>query len=177
MEKQLLQEMIDEGLSIRRISDKVGKSPSTVRHWLVKHRLKTCPSRKYAVGVWGKKPSAVNCVICGCSDPENFYKSCGGSWCKDCHNKICIERNRQRKRDAVEYKGGKCEVCGYNKCIGSLEFHHIDPSQKDPKWATMKNRPLENIKCELDKCQLVCRNCHGEIHWGEVTNRRDLEVS
>ena len=69
------------------------------------------------------------------------------------------------KAMAVEYKGGKCEKCGYDKCIGALEFHHLDPSQKDfgiggkrqtAAWGT--------IKQEVDKCILVCANCHREIH-------------
>lgn len=68
---------------------------------------------------------------------------------------------------AVEYKGGKCEVCGYDKCLRALAFHHRDPSKKDfalsritISWARMKK--------ELDKCSLVCANCHSEIHDGLI---------
>lgn len=75
------------------------------------------------------------------------------------------ESRKQIKIWAVEYKGGKCEKCGYNKCLEALEFHHIDPSQKD---FILSDRNLilswQEIKKELDKCILVCANCHREIH-------------
>jgi predicted DNA-binding protein YlxM (UPF0122 family) len=75
------------------------------------------------------------------------------------------KRRRKIKQMAVEYKGGKCVKCGYNKYIGALEFHHLDPTVKD---FTISNsghcRSWEKVKDELDKCILVCSNCHAEIH-------------
>jgi len=69
------------------------------------------------------------------------------------------------KQKAVEYKGGKCQCCGYNKYIGSLAFHHLDPKQKDFSIARRgASKAWETVKKELDKCILVCQNCHGEIH-------------
>lgn len=68
---------------------------------------------------------------------------------------------------ALEYKGGKCQCCGYNKCNEALEFHHID---KDKKDFIISSRDIptdwDKIKPELDKCILVCSNCHREIHAG-----------
>ena len=66
---------------------------------------------------------------------------------------------------AVEYKGGCCEKCGYKKYIGALEFHHLDPNEKDFGIADKGFiRSWDKIKKELDKCILVCSNCHKEIH-------------
>lgn len=66
---------------------------------------------------------------------------------------------------AVEYKGGKCNSCNYNKCIAALEFHHIDPEQKDFGIGNKGfTKSWDKIKTELDKCILVCANCHREIH-------------
>lgn len=74
------------------------------------------------------------------------------------------ESRRKRKRKLVEYKGGKCERCGYDKdCLRSYEFHHIDPKKKDFTVAA-KSLGFEKLKKEVDKCMLVCRNCHAEIH-------------
>ena len=75
-------------------------------------------------------------------------------------------QNRQIiKRWALEYKGFSCEICGYNKCSDALEFHHEDPAQKE---FSLSDRNLildwQQIKKELDKCHLVCANCHREIH-------------
>ena len=67
------------------------------------------------------------------------------------------------KQKLVEYKGGGCKICGYNKCIAALQFHHRDPSQKDfGISATTKSFDL--MKLEVDKCDLLCSNCHAEEH-------------
>ena len=69
-------------------------------------------------------------------------------------------RNKLR---LIEYKGGKCEICGYNKCLAALTFHHRDPSKKEFSIST-KNRTLERNKEEVDKCILLCCRCHAEEH-------------
>ena len=76
------------------------------------------------------------------------------------------ERRRKNKDMAIEYKGGKCEKCGYNKCNGALEFHHLNPEEKDFSISTSgTTKSFERIKKEIDKCILVCANCHREIHY------------
>lgn len=70
------------------------------------------------------------------------------------------------KEELVRYKGGKCEICGYNKCLGALDFHHLDPNQKDFNISNSKiYKNLDILKEEVDKCILVCANCHREIHY------------
>lgn len=68
------------------------------------------------------------------------------------------------KLKAIEYKGGKCEICGYDKCVRSLDFHHINPKEKEFGIGSGVCKSWKKIKIELDKCMLVCKNCHGEIH-------------
>lgn len=76
-----------------------------------------------------------------------------------------IRRRKKIKLMAVEYKGGKCELCGYSKDISALEFHHTDPSQKDFNVGYKGNtRSWIKVRQEIDKCILVCANCHREIH-------------
>lgn len=70
---------------------------------------------------------------------------------------------QKTKLKAVEYKGGKCIVCGYNKSIRALQFHHLDPSQKD-FGISGSTKSFEKLKSELDKCVLLCSNCHAEVH-------------
>ena len=85
--------------------------------------------------------------------------------CRKCLKKVNgVDRWRRNKKVAVAYKGGKCEMCGYDKCMGALDFHHRDPATKDPQWRKLRCRHPDNIKEELDKCTLVCKNCHAEIH-------------
>lgn len=99
---------------------------------------------------------------------DNFYKKKDGkihTYCKSCLNTETVNRQRKVKQDAVNYKGGKCQKCGYGKYIGALHFHHIDPDTKDIKWKNFKLRKFnEAFKLELNKCILLCANCHAEIH-------------
>lgn len=60
----------------------------------------------------------------------------------------------------------KCQVCGYDKCISALEFHHLDPSQKDRTIASMRNYSETNLRKEINKCILLCSNHHREVHAG-----------
>ena len=100
---------------------------------------------------------------------EDFYNRRGklgtSGYCKTCSNQQSIERQRKFKIDCVEYKGGCCSLCGYKKYVGALEFHHEDPSKKDFTIANQRKTTFDDrIKKELDKCVLVCANCHREIH-------------
>lgn len=72
-------------------------------------------------------------------------------------------RNRNKIK-GIEYKGGKCSICGYDKCNSALDFHHLDQTKKDFTISSNMNRAWSKIKIELDKCILVCANCHREIH-------------
>jgi hypothetical protein len=75
-----------------------------------------------------------------------------------------IQRWINRKHKAIDYKGGKCIRCGYNKYYGALDFHHRDPSEKEANWNKIRLWSWDKVLQELDKCDLVCRNCHAEIH-------------
>lgn len=78
-------------------------------------------------------------------------------------------RRKKLKNMSVAYKGGKCIVCGYARLSGALELHHLDPSKKDFGLSVRGlTRSWEKIKGELDKCVLLCANCHREIHGGLI---------
>lgn len=84
--------------------------------------------------------------------------------CKKCNIEHVSNRRRKLKLKAVEYKGGKCEKCGYDKCIDALEFHHLDPNEKEFGIGSGSTKSWDKLKVEVDKCELVCSNCHKEIH-------------
>ena len=78
-----------------------------------------------------------------------------------------VKRRRYKIKDqAVQYKGGCCQICGYSKHSGALEFHHTDPAAKDFQIAVKANISWDKIQKELDKCVLLCANCHREVHAG-----------
>lgn len=117
-------------------------------------------------------PGAVQAQYClRCSvelTEQNCYKKPQSStfqpYCKTCFNARSHERQKQIKRLCVEYKGGRCSRCGYDRCLQALEFHHIGSESKEREISGMKSRSFERLKPELDKCILVCANCHREIH-------------
>lgn len=74
-----------------------------------------------------------------------------------------INYKKRKKIELVNYKGGKCEKCGYNKCFEALEFHHKDPKQKDFNISS-NSYSFKKMKEEVDKCNLLCSNCHREEH-------------
>jgi hypothetical protein len=99
--------------------------------------------------------------------------------CKKLHNlkliqptKLCDGCLNKRPASAyksvmVEYFGGKCQVCGYSKCNRSLEFHHVNPGDKEfsiCQQILKKGTTSEMIYRELLKCVMLCTNCHSEYH-------------
>ena len=81
--------------------------------------------------------------------------------------KAVISARQKLKQMAIEYKGGKCIICGYSRCANALDFHHLDPTEKDFSIGG-KTIAWEKLKAELDKCVLVCANCHREIGAGLI---------
>jgi hypothetical protein len=81
--------------------------------------------------------------------------------------KAVVKRRKKLKQLVIEYKGGKCVLCGYNKYAGSFDLHHNEDSKKEfGLSARGLTRSWEKIKKETDKCVLVCANCHRELHGG-----------
>ena len=86
------------------------------------------------------------------------------------YRELVNKRKLKNKQRAITILGGKCSVptCGYNKCIDALEFHHINPKEKDTDVCKILGREWsEKIEEEIGKCKLLCSNCHKEHHWNE----------
>lgn len=77
---------------------------------------------------------------------------------------------RKTKEKSVQSLGGKCQICEYNKCIYALEFHHLDQSKKDFTLSSTSQgkQSWNKIKVELEKCILLCANCHREVHYNNL---------
>lgn len=111
------------------------------------------------------------CLICGKEFRPNVATRL---YCFDCvpigldGGEAQKRKKRVIKQFLVDYKGGKCERCGYDKSLAALQFHHLDPSQKDFELAHINLNSsiytMDEIKKELDKCILLCANCHAEEH-------------
>lgn len=104
---------------------------------------------------------------------EFVINSAGRKRCKKCRIDAVNKKRQNNKKILVEYKGGKCEICGYNKCIDALEFHHINPEEKEFGISDGNIKSIERLKCEADKCMLVCANCHKELH--HMMNEKEVD--
>lgn len=101
---------------------------------------------------------------------ESISNGVGKKRCKRCRSEAVARRRRKVKELLVEYKGGKCERCGYDKCIRALDFHHKDRDEKSFGLSSKGHTfSLSRGKTEVDKCELLCANCHRETHDVEVT--------
>lgn len=92
---------------------------------------------------------------------------------KEKHNQACVLRQRrlkqERKLALVERLGGCCSECRYDKCLWALEFHHVDPTTKSflINGTRLANKRMDELVQEVDKCILLCANCHRERHFAE----------
>lgn len=110
------------------------------------------------------------CLIC-CNKFEIIKQGYTREYCFECLPSYGMNPAQRRvllrqvfKKKAVELKGGQCEICGYNKCIASLQFHHKDKLTKESNPSDYKHSNWLKFKEEIDKCMLICANCHMELH-------------
>lgn len=102
---------------------------------------------------------------------SEFYnksdRKSGSSHCKECFNKYCVQRWINKKKTAIESKGGNCVDCGLTleeSHYSVFEFHHLDPKLKDYDWTKLRLRSEQRIQLELARCILLCANCHRIRH-------------
>ena len=89
--------------------------------------------------------------------------------CVKCRCEKVKQRRRNIKQILVQEHGGKCKVCGYNKCVQALEFHHVNPADKSFGISAKGNTiAIDRVRKEADKCILLCSNCHVEVENGIV---------
>jgi 5-methylcytosine-specific restriction endonuclease McrA len=100
-------------------------------------------------------------------ETEFTIEGAGYYRCKRCRMEAVVKRRRKVKAILVAEAGGRCVICGYDRYLGALEFHHVDPASK--RLAISWNgvtQSLEAVRAEARKCVLLCSNCHGEVEAG-----------
>ena len=114
------------------------------------------------------------CLLCGAEFIPNHYTR---KYCFTCIPQgltpadVLRRKKRLIKAKLIEYKGGKCQECGYNKCQGALQFHHRNPLEKEFNLSHININEttfsMDKLYAEVDKCDLLCANCHFEKHYKE----------
>ena len=170
-------DLIKKGLKIKELREATFKSDSYLRKLALKNNLTITNSQK-SPAIDAKEKECTTCKNTFTID--NFYrlskKENSKEWkyfsvsCKTCAGKLANERRKNIKIQALEYKGWICTKCGLiDKTYPQIyDFHHLDPSQKE--FSICKNvLSFDKIKNELDKCVVLCANCHRKEHSGTRT--------
>ena len=170
IDRETLSSLVAEGLSTREIAERVGLSQSTVRHWLRKYQLRTFRARREnSRGVRGVHPDRVQ-LTCARHGLTEFWLEPRGIYrCLRCRSEAVSRRRRRLKEILVSEAGGRCSICGYDRHIGALQFHHRDGEAK--KFGLSDRgltRSLAAVRAEAAKCVLLCANCHSEVEAGIV---------
>lgn len=166
VERERLETLVEQGLSVRQIAAELELSPTSVRHWLRRFGLKTRPAR-----YWRRDDARPEHVMreCGRHGWTAFRSSHSGRQyrCVLCAREAVAERRRRVKQTLVAEAGGSCVLCGYRRYVGALQFHHLDPAAKtfeiNGKGST---RSIAVLRGEARKCALLCANCHAEVEAG-----------
>jgi transposase len=174
IDEERLSALVAAGKTIAEIAADVGLSKTAVRHWLRRYGLKTVNAR-------GRRPvgetrvaadGAPLMVTLECrrhGQGEFVLEGRGYYRCRHCRMESVSRRRRKLKVILVAEAGGCCTVCGYDRHLRALAFHHVDPADKrlQISWNGV-TRSLETLRTEAQKCVLLCSNCHAEVEDGLI---------
>lgn len=167
LRREELQPLVAAGRSSRQIAEELGRSQTTVRHWLREYGLRTKQAERHAAYVGNEKRVILECSRHGMTAFQRRKPS--GYRCLKCRSEAVSERRRHIKQVLVDEAGGACRVCGYKRCVRALHFHHLDPAEKQFGLSLRGvTRSLERARSEAKKCVLLCSNCHAEIEEGLI---------
>lgn len=151
------------------------KFPNRIK---INNKIKNISKRKYCLkcspfGLHNTKrlekvKKSNKSIICFQCKRKYVYIRGSGHRKTICNSCVSLNNRNKIKKKAIKYKGNKCYTCGYSKCIDALCFHHLDPKKKDFNISGNYNRAWKILELELDKCILLCMNCHIELHCEKI---------
>jgi transposase len=172
IDRERLEELVVGGMTVAEIANEVGLSKSTVRHWLGKHGLHTSRRRGPRVRAAAEEARAAGLVTTPLECPNHghgeFVIDARGCYrCRRCRSEAVSRRRRAVKVTLVAEAGGRCVICGYERCHAALAFHHLDGSDKRMTISAQgMGVAIETLRAEARKCVLLCHNCHAEVEHG-----------
>jgi transposase len=170
IERDALAALVDAGGTITSIAETLGLSPSTVQYWLRRHKLKTVRHRgRHEIPPGRPERLELECLRHGWTifvrrRDADVYR------CLKCRSEQVSKQRRKVKQILMEEAGGRCALCGYDRWVGALHFHHLEPGEKT--FAISQEgayRSLARARAEAQKCALLCANCHAEVEGGVRT--------
>jgi DNA-binding transcriptional ArsR family regulator len=178
VDRARLSELVSQGASIREIAKEFDVGYSTIRYWLERLGLETDRMTRVRetkeARELGLRRTYLRCLKHG--HTAFFARPDGGFRCAKCSTSAVSERRRTVKRQLVEEAGGRCLLCGFDDHPAALQFHHLDPSQKEFHLSHRGfTRCIEKARAEAAKCVLLCANCHALVEVG--ARELSLELS
>jgi transposase len=168
LDRAELAKLVRLGLSTSQIAGSVGRTSSSVRHWLREYGLETQWSRRRRASHQGRRELRLTCARHGLTTFR--LQARGGYRCARCMSDAVSRRRRRVKQLLVAEAGGACALCGYERCIAALSFHHLDPASKRFELSRRGvTRSIERARAEARKCVVLCANCHAEVEAGLAT--------
>jgi DNA-binding CsgD family transcriptional regulator len=165
-----LEMLIAEGLTLSQIAERLQRSTSTVVYWMRKFELKTMAHRRHRNAALAALRAGRTRFISTCrrhGQTQFLVFPSGRARCARCNGEAVARRRRKVKQILVAEAGGCCELCGYDRYLGALQFHHVDPSLKSFALSHEGvTRSLTKSREEAGKCVLLCSNCHAEVEAG-----------
>jgi hypothetical protein len=164
-----LEALVDSGATLAEMAERLDRSTSSIRHWLVSYEMGAInprgPRRRRGDGA---KAAIFECKRHGVT--EFILEGRGYYRCKRCRSAAVAKRRRTVKQKLVDEAGGACVLCGYSRWPGALQFHHVEPGTKEFHLAQRgHSRSIAKSRAEMRKCVLLCANCHAEIEGGFAT--------
>ncbi len=179
IDKAVLERLVSEGLTVPAIAARLGYPASLVRSRLRHHGLQTrgVDNRQRARVAFARGDRQVDLVCAAHGTVPHVLEGRGSYRCMRCRAAQVIEHRRRLKQLLVAEGGGACVICGYARCVGALQFHHVDPAQKSFALSRAGvTRSVARARAEAAKCVVLCANCHAEVESG-VTNLESPGVS
>ena len=156
-----LEALVVAGMSTRKIAESLEVSQTTVRYWLKRYGLETTEVARR------RMPRERLTGVCATHGVTEYRSSGGRLMCGKCRAGAVSEWRRRAKRILVDDAGGGCALCGYDRCVAALQFHHVDPSTKRFGLGSRGlAQALDKLREEARKCVLLCANCHAEVEAG-----------
>lgn len=174
IERERLEALVEAGMTIAQIAAEVDRSKATVRYWLRRFGMKTkngVGTRNPGVARAARDAGLLATVMrCGRHGETEFVLEGRGRYrCKRCRVEAVTRRRRKVKAILVAEAGGCCCICGYDRHIEALHFHHVDPEQKLHEVSRYGvTLSLDSARLEAAKCVLLCSNCHAEVEGGHI---------
>jgi transposase len=168
--RERLEQLVGQGASLNDLSEVLGLSVSTVRHWLQKYGLETSGmgwrrQQTRCAREAGLKQITRSCAHHGMTtfilEGRGYYR------CAKCRQEAVTRWRRRAKLRLIKAAGGCCVLCGYDRHPAALHFHHLDPTQKRYTLSRAGHtRNFAEAVEEAKKCVLLCANCHAEVERG-----------